>query len=324
MAAARGWDLPPRGGAWRASPALQPKSVPAPAARRIAATGLWARPQLRPAAVIQRAAGLGKDALRLLLGQLYARKWPATGKQEWLKGQLRALAGASATYDPQTDDVFIDEIVSETLGEEEPESTPTTTIDDASGDHAAKFIKTGVSKGGRGTKPSAANQVNVDLMLNGVSSPSVSGSESAALSDSTIESEMKVPSGSSDARVTNTQDDGEVAKLTSALKSLARHLGKTATAAKNQAIDVTLYGAWGACDGCKERIKRFAALWAGEAARVMASGTTSTLRISYQYLMPPTEITQSYGKNIYGWPGDETGNRDGPYFHTVKATVTVP
>jgi len=123
-----------------------------------------------------------------------------------------------------------------------------------------------------------------------------------------------------DPNVANTTGDGEVKVLTKALNEFSEYLDKPANQKKALVFEVGLSGAWGACDGCKKRIQKFAELWMEKAGSVMKKGVTATLRITYQYLNQAQTFKRSWGEIVYGWSADGSGK--GPFFHTLQATVT--
>jgi hypothetical protein len=295
-------QLPPR-------PGERVQILPPPVAQKASAG--------QGAFVIQRAlnTGLGEEGVQQLL-EIWLLKYKKSKKtQSEIKSEILFKFKTVPEYDPTTDDPIIRRLLFEAFSEPQINQDQVEQIElifQTSDDHLTKFEK-GIIR-----VDSSANQVNVQLRIDGSVKAALAGKESESLSDQTIDNEMRCPRGSADPVVVNTQNDGEVPKLSNALKIISRHFSKL-SGNKSCSFDVSLYGAWGACDGCKQRIERFAELWYAEAKSVMKSGKTAILTITYQYLNPPTVMTPVYGDNRYGWeedPGKGTWN------HSLKASVT--
>lgn len=129
--------------------------------------------------------------------------------------------------------------------------------------------------------------------------------------------EIRSPSG--EACVTNTTADGEVTPLVNTMRAFVAYLKKAGNQKKPQSFTVALFGFWGACDGCKQRLLRFARVWEDEAAKHMKSGVRATLTITYKYQNPAEVFERAWGNTTYGWPGD---GEKGPCFHTIETDVT--
>jgi hypothetical protein len=272
-------------------------------------------PAGRGAFVIQRAErkGLGEESVGIWLGMWLPKYQNSKKSGSTVKSEILSKFLKVPEYDPETDEPIIKKALFDFFSESNTNQDNVEQIEvlyQTADDHLTKFEKGAIKQS------SKANQVNVQLRINGNVTAASAGEESDTLSDQTIDNEMQRPRSSTAPVVLNTQSDGEVAKLSNTLKIITRALKKTAN--KDCRFEVGLYGAWGACDGCKQRIERFAELWAGEARRVMKSGKTATLKITYQYLNPPTVMTPEYGDNLYGWEGD-TG---APWNHSLMASVT--
>jgi hypothetical protein len=116
-----------------------------------------------------------------------------------------------------------------------------------------------------------------------------------------------------------TTGDGEVSELIRALRSFNQFVA-TDTGANHVSFDLSLSGAWGACDGCKKRIAAFVDVWTRQAAALLRQGRTATLRVTYRYINPPTELSRKWGSIVYGWYEDTT--RSSPYFRTIAQNAT--
>jgi hypothetical protein len=266
--------------------------------------------------------GIGEEGLQELLEMVLFNYQ----KKEWnsdltKKVQLKVIQWAqlNESYDPGIDDPIIEKLVkaaafglkskkNEVVEQEELLAEYRVTDD-----HLKKFEKGTIDKN------TEANVVNVQFKIDQVVKSVVQGEESKSLTDEMIDSEMSCPDGSTDTVVIHTQNDGEVPMLARALKIIARYFANC-SGNKNVSFTVSLYGAWGACDGCKKRIERFVELWFGEARKVMKLGKTATLKVTYQYLNVATVMHQTYGDNLYGW--EEDPGKKGPWFHTLEASVT--
>jgi len=267
--------------------------------------------------------GIGEEGLKelldvVLLNYQKVKEWDSVLKSK-VQLKVAQLALLNESYDPGVDDPIIKKLVNKaafginTQVEEVVEQGELLAAFRVTDEHLKKFEKGTIDKN---TEP---NVVNVQFKIDQVAKSVVQGDESDSLTDEKIDSEMSCPDGSTDTVVIHTQNDGEVSKLATALKIIARYFANC-SGNKNVSFTVSLYGAWGACDGCKKRIERFVELWFGEAQKVMKLGKTATLRVTYQYLNAAKVIRQTYGPNLYGW--EEDPGKKGPWFHTLEASVT--
>ncbi|HVF44300.1 MAG TPA: hypothetical protein VM936_14855, partial [Pyrinomonadaceae bacterium] len=196
--------------------------------------------------------------------------------------------------------------------EEEEEPPPSNVAE--SNQHLGEFDNTqkvGKVQGNNGKwKWTDANIVNFLVKVNNVVVP-------ASNANTAYDNQIVSPSG--DDEVTHTRNDGEVAKLVAALRSFVAYLNDPSNQTARQDFTVSIFGAWGACDGCKQRIQAFARIWEGVAKKKMNKNVTATLTITYQYLAKTTIIRQTWGETVYGWWND--GNGEGPFFHTIKTSV---
>jgi hypothetical protein len=265
--------------------------------------------------------GIGEEGLQellevVLLNYQKVKEWDSKIKYK-VQLALTQLARLNESYDPGIDDPIMEKLVKRAAygvnsKEDEVVEEGIVEVFRQSEGHLDRFDKSKVNKG------TPANAVNVQLRIDTNVVSVLEGEESGSLSDQTIENEMSSPKGSTDTVVINTQNDGEVSKLANALKMVTRFF-RSFSGNKNVSFAVSLYGAWGACDGCKKRIERFVELWFSEATRVMKPGKRATLKVTYQYLNAPTIMKPEYGNNLYGWDGDPG---KGPWFHTLEASVT--
>jgi hypothetical protein len=130
--------------------------------------------------------------------------------------------------------------------------------------------------------------------------------------DAEIDPEIETPDRG-DPQVTSTTDDGEVPELKKALKSFIAYM---ATARQpRERFTLALSGPYGPCNGCKQRIQRFLALWQGKVRELLAVGVQAELIVTYQYSNAPQVMRDNY----YGWREDE--RLRSPYFHTEVANA---
>lgn len=155
-----------------------------------------------------------------------------------------------------------------------------------------------------------ANQVSLLAKVNG---------NTVGANNGNNEYDNEITSPSADVCVFNTTGDGEVAPLLGAMHSFLAHLKKPSNQKAQQNFTVSIFGFWGACDGCKQRLVKFAQVWEIEARRYMKTGVIATLKITYKYQYPAEIFEREWGNIKYGW--DEDGE-NGPCFHTIEANVT--
>jgi GNAT superfamily N-acetyltransferase len=162
------------------------------------------------------------------------------------------------------------------------------------------------------TTKTGADRVFISARINDIQAPAAKA-ENAEIGNAMATPDLVDPN------VTNTTEDGEVKVLTKALNEFSEYLDKPPNQKKALRFEVGLSGAWGACDGCKKRIQKFAQVWMEKAGSVMKKGVTATLRITYQYLNQAQYFDRPWGKILYGWSEDPG---KGPFFHTLEAKVT--
>ena len=155
-----------------------------------------------------------------------------------------------------------------------------------------------------------ANQVSLLAKVNGSPVPDDKNNSN--------EHDEEIRSPSSALCVVNSTTDGEVKPLIEAMQNFIGHLKRAKTQRSEQSFTVALFGAWGACDGCKQRLIKFAQVWEDEAARYMKEGVTATLRITYKYQNPAEDFEMEWGITTYGWRDD---GQQGPCFHTIETSI---
>lgn len=95
--------------------------------------------------------------------------------------------------------------------------------------------------------------------------------------------------------ITDSQNDGEVAALSGALDVLIKDLKETTS---NHQHKLALVGPYGACDGCKDRIKKFKQRWLDEKQKARAANATLLITYFYRNVAAKAEIRP---KTMYGW-----------------------
>lgn len=130
----------------------------------------------------------------------------------------------------------------------------------------------------------------------------------------------------SELNVTKTVNDGEVPILKAALERFFHYLEAAARKTVNRRTQHTFTlafdGAYGACTGCRKRIRKFIDLWKEKCEAVLQGGEQATLTITFAYTNEPAEYPRENGKWTisYGWSEDGSGK--GPFSHTITKTVT--
>ena len=78
---------------------------------------------------------------------------------------------------------------------------------------------------------------------------------------------------------------------------------------------MALVGPYGPCNGCKKRIAKFVELWGKAATKLMKTGVTAKLTVTYKYQNEPQTARSQY----YGYEEDSTQRP--PYRHTLIEDV---
>jgi hypothetical protein len=144
------------------------------------------------------------------------------------------------------------------------------------------------------------------------------GGSAAEGGGTNTEHDEEIRTPSNDVCVINSKTDGEVAPLIAAMRAFLAFLKKPSNQKTPQHFTVALRGAWGACDGCKQRLWKFAQIWEAEARRYMKLGVRATLVITYKYTNPAETFERKWGSTTYGWAAD--GDK-GSCFHTIEADI---
>ena len=137
-------------------------------------------------------------------------------------------------------------------------------------------------------------------------------------------SEIEKPD--SELNVTKTVNDGEVSLLKAALGRFCHYLEaaarKTVNRRTQHAFTLDFDGAYGACTGCRKRIRKFIDLWKNKCTEILRGGEQATLTITFTYANEPEEYSRENGTWTisYGWTEDGSGK--GPFTHTIMKTVT--
>jgi len=151
------------------------------------------------------------------------------------------------------------------------------------------------------SKSSGASDVSVKVFVN--------TAEKWAVPSNTYKNELATPFNAHNHEITESKNDGEVRPLSGALDMFVADF-KKATAHNHK---IAIVGRYGACDGCKERIRKFKEIWRREKGQL-----TGTLTVTYFYLEYAAEYDRT--KSRYGWREAQASNANGVnhyYWSTV-------
>lgn len=120
--------------------------------------------------------------------------------------------------------------------------------------------------------------------------------------------------------IVSSSGDGEVKPLTQALEKCKTDLNTNRQSQAARNYELALVGPYGACDGCKDRLRAFKTEW-----RELAKQSAGVRNLTITYFYTNTKEPFRQGKTLYGWNEqlEGTTSEETPYYYrSLNATYT--